>query len=213
MPTSGGDDATTEADARGRDRFSLELMAGTTAPLDIWGGARLAISRRWLLSASIGRSVYGGLTSSMVSSFGSERAGAIVSPLFEDAWVMRLGVGVRPFGSTGPELIVGYTRVGAMASWDSATLSLPPRVGTLSAHVSMNMIHAELGWSIGLFGRFFLRPALGLTKTFRARVSLSSSTSAQQSAATLQTVQETIEGTLVDYGMTPTLSLALGARF
>lgn len=191
-----------------------EVLAGTTLPLDVSLGARLVLGGRFFVETSIGRSAYGALAGSVALSLGGEEVATLIEPAFSSAWVFRLGVGVRPFGQGGPELSVGYARMASSATWSAADLSLPSSAGKLSAQISLHMIYVELGWSIDVYGPLFLRPAIGWSQVVGANVDLSSSANLSGQAATaLVSAGTTAEAILEQYGRTPTLSLAIGARF
>lgn len=203
-----------EAREGAQSLFTGEVLAGTTLPLDVSLGARLVLAGRFFAETSIGRSAYGGLAGSVALSLGGEEVATLIEPAFSGAWVFRLGLGVRPFGQGGPELSVGYARMGTSATWSAADLSLPSSAGELSAEISLHMIYVELGWSIDVYGPLFLRPAIGWSQVLNASVDLSSSANLSGQAATaLVTAGTTAQATIEQYGKTPTLSLAIGARF
>lgn len=191
----------------------VEFLAGTTAPLDVWTGVDFVLFERLLLTASVGRSAYGGLAGSIIRTQGADDAAAIIQPLLSDGWMLRLGLGVRPFGKAGPEALVGFARLNASATWDASTFDLPNRLGSLSADVGINMLYVELGWSIDMFGPVFVRPAIGWTRALGSSVSLTSTVAATgQTAVALEATGAVVEEAIDTYGMTPTLSLSIGAR-
>jgi hypothetical protein len=193
---------------------TAELLAGTTLPLDVFLGARLVLAGRFFAETSMGRSAYGGLAGSVALSLGGEEVATLIEPAFSSAWVFRLGLGVRPFGQGGPELSAGYARVGSAATWSAADLSLPSSAGEVSAELTLHMLYVELGWAIDVYGPLFLRPAIGWSQVMSASVQLSSSANLSRQAATaLITAETTAEAIIEQYGKTPTLSLAIGARF
>lgn len=193
---------------------SAEILAGTTLPLDVSIGARLVVAQRFFAETSVGRSAYGSLAGSVALSLGGEEVAALIEPAFSGAWVFRLGLGVRPFGQGGPELSVGYARLGTAATWSAADLSLPASVGDLSADITLHMLYVELGWSIDVYGPLFLRPAIGWSQVLDANTQLSSSANLSgQAGEAMATAETTANGVIEDYGKTPTLSLAIGARF
>lgn len=193
---------------------SAEILAGTTLPLDVSIGARLVLAQRFFAETSVGRTAYGSLAGSVALSLGGEEVATLIEPAFSGAWVFRIGLGVRPFGQGGPELSVGYARLGTSATWSAADLSLPASAGELSADITLHMVYVELGWSIDVYGPLFLRPAIGWSQVLDANTQLSSSANlSAQAAAAMATAETTADGVIEDYGKTPTLSLAIGARF
>lgn len=192
----------------------VEVLAATTLPFDVSLGARLVLAGRFFAETSVGRSVYGGVAGSVALSLGGEEVATLIEPAFSNAWVFRLGLGVRPFGQGGPELSVGYARLGSAATWSAADLSLPSSAGELTADITLHMLYVELGWSIDVYGPLFLRPAIGWSQVLNANTELSSSANLSgQAAAALATAETTAEAIIEQYGKTPTLSLAIGARF
>src|SRR5688500_19744467 len=54
------------------------------------------------------------------------RSGAtLIDPLFEDAWIARVGLGLRPFGDTGLEVTVGYARLWTRSEEHTSELQSP----------------------------------------------------------------------------------------
>lgn len=195
---------------------AFELFAGTTAPVDVALGARVVFFERFLITASVGRGVYGGVWGGLANIYGGDDAAQLIEPVLGRAWVTRIGVGVQPFGVGTPELVVGYARLNTSADWDAATVGAPAEAGRLHADIGLNLIFAELGWNLHVAGPFYLRPAIGWMHTLGAGVSLSSNSSQANTAegrAALAEAETGVEETLRSYGFTPTLSLSAGFRF
>lgn len=204
-----GLDAPTQTSS-GDSIVSVELFAGTTAPIDVHLGARLVFFKRLFLTASGGRTVYGSVLGPIVGQIGGDNAAAIVEPIFSNGWTFRLGAGIRPFGASGPELVAGYAYLGASASWNTAAFGLPDTGIALDASARLDMVFAELGWTIPL-GPLFFRPAVGWTQVLGANVSIA--TEAQLGRDNIATAATEAEDIIETYGRTPTFSLGLGARF
>ncbi|MEM9068700.1 MAG: hypothetical protein AAGE52_09345 [Myxococcota bacterium] len=203
-----------ESRAPSRDIVDVEVFAGTTAPLDLYGGANLVFFDRLFLTASVGRTVYGGLAGSAVRGLAGDEVATIVEPLVSGAWVLRFGFGVRPFGQRGPEAVAGYARINGSARWDAGSLGVPARVGELSADVGLNAFFVEIGWSIDIFGPLYIRPAIGWTQVVGSNVSVSASgATGTQVQNALGLAEDEVSSVINRYGRTPTLSLGRGARF
>ncbi|MFK7998155.1 MAG: hypothetical protein AB8H86_01115 [Polyangiales bacterium] len=204
----------TMLDADEPSLVSVEILAGTTLPFDVSLGARLVLAQRFFAETSVGRSAYGSLAGSVALSLGGDEVATLIEPAFSNAWMFRFGFGVRPFGQGGPELSAGYARLSSAATWSAADLSLPASAGELAADITLHMLYVELGWSIDVFGPLFLRPAIGWSQVLDANTRLSSSANLSgQAAAAMATAETSAEAIIEQYGKTPTLSLAIGARF
>lgn len=201
----------------GDSPFGVEILAGTTAPIDVSLGARLVLVDRLLVSGSIGRAAYGSLWSGIARGAIGDAGATLIDPLFEDAWAARLGVGVRPFGQTGIELTVGYARLWTSAAWDMAAAAEVLGwqdggvSGELTASIGIDAFYVELGLTMKLFDLILLRPAIGWMQTTSARATLSTTMDVPPEMEAMLSEGGAAVGAAIErYGMTPTLSLSAG---
>lgn len=193
--------------------LALEVHAGTAAPLDVFVAANVVIGEYLLLTSSIGVSVYRNTVDSVAARFGSEESAQVVTPLLFGATLVRLGLGLRPFGKGGPELLAGYMRIMGSATWEAGSFGIPARFGEISASVGINSVYAELGWSIAI-GNAFVRPAIGFARALGTRVAVSAEdANAAQTELTSERAGEAVDAALDDFGMMPTVSISIGGHF
>ncbi|MEM9864260.1 MAG: hypothetical protein AAF938_21855 [Myxococcota bacterium] len=202
------------AEGSGPRIFSVEVLLGTTVPIDVHVGANFVLFERVFLNASVGRGAYGGAIGSIAGAFGGDEVQSIVEDLYGSAWTTRFGVGVRPFGRGGPELVLGVGRLRADGVWNAGTFSLPAALGDVGIEARMTLFYAELGWTLRLGKRFLLRPSVGWTQTIGAstRATTTANLSSQVQAG-VAAAESLVEDALRSYGRTPTLGLAFGVSF
>jgi hypothetical protein len=196
----------------------LELLGGSTAPLDASLHARVLFFDRVIVSASAGASVYGGVVQELVRGYGGEAAGELATNLGNGFFVGRLGLGFRPFGDLGLELGASYVLLHRAARLDGAVVAAvfgaPSSSMDVHAEVAIHALSAELAWSFVVLEHFVLRVGLGWTHALAADVRLRAEGegAAQAQQAIDRAAAQTREA-ITTYGMTPTASLQLGYRF
>lgn len=189
----------------------VEILGGTTAPLDLSIHARVAIVDRFLLGASAGMSVYGDLFGAIVEPAAGAQAATVVRGLANGAFVGRVHLGVRPFEGEGFEIMAGYTVIQRSTTFERG--SFGASYPAVNAALLVHALHVELAWTIVLADQLLLRPAIGWTHAVGSEASLASDGSNAQAEAALDQMETEIETAVGTYGMTPTLSLSLGYRF
>lgn len=209
-------DTDEDTSANATRRVGVEVMLGTTAPLDVGVTARLVLFERLYVYGGLGVGVYGGIYDAVASGLVNDNAGSIARSLGNGAFVGRVGIGVRPFGE-GLELSVGYLGIRRGVSVDAATvagaagMSAQPR--DVDASMRIAAIHVELGWSLRLGERVLLRPTIGWAHGLHARVGLTSEGANATERAAIASVEESLTRGLRDRARTPTLGLQVGMRF
>ncbi|MCU0675481.1 MAG: hypothetical protein MUE69_22135 [Myxococcota bacterium] len=197
-------------------RVGVELMLGTTAPLDVGVNARLVLFERVYVYGGLGVGVYGGVYDAVASGLVNGDAGSIARSLGNGAFVGRIGVGVRPFGE-GLELSIGYLGIRRGVSVDASTVAAAAGMSAQPRDVDASMriaaIHVELGWSLRLGERVLLRPTVGWAHGLGARVGLSSEGASATERAAIASIEESLTRGLRDRARTPTLGLQVGMRF
>lgn len=216
-PTNADDSSdTTDVSERATRRVGVEVMLGTTAPLDVGVSARLVLFERLYVYGGLGVGVYGGVYDAVASGLVNDDAGSIARSLGNGAFVGRIGVGVRPFGE-GLELSIGYLGIRRGVSVDASTVAAAAGMSAQPRDVDASMriaaIHVELGWTLRLGERVLLRPTIGWAHGLGARVGLSSEGASATERAAIASIEESLTRGLRDRARTPTLGLHVGMRF
>jgi hypothetical protein len=195
----------------------VELLGGTTTPIDVGVMARVSFFDRILIGGSIGATVYGAPIGGLVQSYSGAPIGDLVHTLIDGGLALRVIAGVRPFGSDGLELSFAYVHLEHGTSVSSAQIAsafgaqLP--FDSVDASVTLHALAGELAWNIVLFDHLLIRPAVGWTQAFAANASLSAAGASDQVAAGLDAAAQVVSAALARYAMTPTASLSIGYRF
>jgi hypothetical protein len=209
------------AEAPSEGPLHVEVLAGTTAPIDVEVGARVTVFDVLLGGVSLGTGAYGSLYSGLARAGGGEGAGDLVGQLAGDVMVVNAYGGIRPFGRGGIELVAGYSRLGGSTTVDMSTFAsafgtgAAPE-GSVTADWAFHALHLEIGWTFSVADSFLVRPAFGWTQVMGADVTMTATGSAASSAQMRQALTEgatAMEDAATTYGMMPTLSLAVGWRF
>ncbi|MEZ4247607.1 MAG: hypothetical protein R3B99_05145 [Polyangiales bacterium] len=205
------------ARTEGARAVGLELMLGTTAPLDLGLTARVVFFERFYAYGGLGVGIYGGLYDAVASSLANDDAGSVARSLGNGAFVGRLGVGVRPFGAEGLELSFGYLGIRRGVTVDAAEVAAAAGMSTqprdVDASLRIRAIQVELGWSLRVGERLLLRPTVGWAHGLKSRVGLSAEGASAAERAALGSIEETLTRNLDRRARTPTLGLQMGLRF
>ncbi len=187
----------------------LEVLAGSTAPLDLGAGARVVLFDRLILGGSVGGGVYGDLFGAIAEPLAGVGAATVARGLANGALVGRLSVGVHPFGD-GFELVFGYTVIQRSTTFAPGTFGA--QAPAVDAALLLHALHGELAWTIAI-GDFLVRPAIGWTQAVGAEVELATERRNRRVDAALADTEASLEAAIATYAMTPTVSLGLGYRF
>ncbi|MCB9602716.1 MAG: hypothetical protein H6721_08380 [Sandaracinus sp.] len=197
--------------------IGLEVMLGTTAPLDLGVAARVVFFERLYAYVGLGVGIYGGLYDAVASGLANDDAGAVARSLGNGAFVGRLGVGVRPFGAEGLELSFGYLGIRRGVTVDAAEVAAAAGMSTqprdVDASLRIRAIQVELGWSLRVGERLLLRPTVGWAHGLKSRVGLSAEGASAAERAALASIDDTLTRNLDRRARTPTLGLQMGLRF
>ncbi|MCB9595047.1 MAG: hypothetical protein H6719_20185 [Sandaracinaceae bacterium] len=197
------------APARAQSPVRLELLAGTTAPLDVGARARLVLLDRVLLDASAGAGAYGDLFGAIAEPLGGAEAATVARGLADGAFVGRLSLGLRPFGD-GLELVFGYTVIQRSTTFEAGTFGA--QTPAVHAELLLHALHGELAGTFAI-GDFLIRPAIGWTQAIGSEVGLASERTGRRIDAALAQTEADMESAIATYAMTPTVSLGVGYRF
>jgi hypothetical protein len=203
--------------SRGPTPITVEVLGGTTAPIDVGATARLVLFDRLSIGGSIGGAAYGRPAGDVVGGFTTPAAGSLVSSLIDGGLVLRALVALRPFGADGLELSFGYVFFDHGASATGAQLAgvfgTQVPIDGVTAHLTVHALAGELAWTILLFDHVIVRPAIGWTQAFAASASLSASGADTNVQQGLDAASGTIASAVARWAMTPTASLSVGYRF
>lgn len=197
------------APAAAQSPVRLELLGGTTAPLDLGAQARVVLLDRLVLGASAGGGVYGDLFGAIAEPVGGAEAATVARSLAHGAFVGRLSLGVRPFGD-GLELVFGYTAIQRSTTLPAGTFG--EQTPAVSAALWLHALHGEIAAVIAI-DDFLIRPALGWTQAIGTELGLSTEARNRRVRAALAETEAELEAAIATYAMTPTVSLAVGYRF
>jgi len=211
-------------------RWRMGIEAVTEFPVQvggrIWGefpgGVRLNTSLGYLPGA------FAGSVSGVFEAAGAYDAatGEIVEGALGSSLVWRVGVGWRPFSSSGFFIGAGYTLASLKAETSMGEVAEAVDVPETARYVSsqdslrlattLHMVNAEIGWQWWLWEGLTIRAALGGLFTVGASTSLSTDAAVgntAQGSAVLSIGESYVDETLTSYVFTPTLSLAVGWDF
>lgn len=191
----------------------VELIGGTLAPIDFELAARIVFVDHILLGVAAGLTTYGGVAGQLVDENGGNGAGTTVATLAMGAFTFRAYAGIRPFDGLGLEVVGGYAMITQSARADVGGIAraLGAQTTATEGHAAFTLHAAtvELAWSFYLLDAFVFRPALGYMQILSADVGLSSTAT----TGGLDAASSALESALLQYGMTPTVSLSMGYRF
>jgi hypothetical protein len=199
--------------------LGVELLGGTTAPIDAHVGARLVFFDHLFVSGSLGPTPYGGMLGSIARGAGSDQIGTVITELAGEGLALNARAGLMPWGTGGIELVVGFTHLGGSSTLDVATLAgalgMPAGAsGTLEAGWGIDALHFEIGWTMSILDTVLIRPALGWFDVIDSRTTLDAGASASpQMREALDEGEVAIDDAVREYGMAPTISLDVGLRF
>jgi hypothetical protein len=153
------------------------------------------------------------------------RISAALSNLLDDALVVRVGGGWRPFSSAGLEIMGGYTMVDLGASATTAEIrglagtalpvSIDPLIGPEGIRLNSRLhnVHVTLGWRWVAFDALVIRANLGFTKTLASNSDVQIDQQDAVAATVTNIVSPLLDDAYTRYGNLPTAGLSLGYRF
>jgi hypothetical protein len=197
-------------------QFALDLMAGTTLPIAVGGSAALEVPGHVVIRVSAGAvpSAYVDAINDVGTGAGAwqEDDALVASTLLSGATFLELGLGIRPWGTPGLGLSLGYA---LLWSHRPVGMGLVGASGDrlLGLDLSIHAVHAEVAWQTELVDHLYLRVALGWAHAFSQRVSLTTSMPDEAMTAMLSEAESALAATVGRYAFGPTLAIALGARF
>jgi hypothetical protein len=143
----------------------------------------------------------------------------LISAAVDHAFVLRLGVGWRPFEAEGFELSAGYTLVAGGGSVTSAEAieaasgqEVDPRGSAqVPARTTLHAIHARVGWRWIFEEHVLLRVAVGYVHTLHADTVIDVGRGRPGGPA--EQAEDYVDDILTSYALSPEVQVALGYAF
>ncbi|HJK98944.1 MAG TPA: hypothetical protein RMF84_17110 [Polyangiaceae bacterium LLY-WYZ-14_1] len=206
--------------------MAVELLVGTDFPIGLTAGVGLELPKRLLLRAQAGwmPPAYLEVINDVSTGFDwySDATAALIEAAVDDAFILRLSVGWRPFENEGFELTGGYTLLlggGGVTSTEAIeaatgqSVNLRRDESNVPVDATLHAIHAAFSWRwLFLEDHLVFRVGLGFVYTLDARVQMKAEDGARGGRA-VERSETYVEDTLETYGFTPELQLGLGYRF
>lgn len=207
----------------------FDLALGTYVPLSIGGQASLELPGRLLLQLDVGwmPPAYGSAINGIVQAAGGYDAaiGQIVDSALEDAIVVRVSGGWRPFPSAGFEILGGYTHVSLSGSVSPQAVAdvvggdfagqVASQLVTSNVDVSSQLhnFHVGLGWRWVAWDHLVIRASLGYTQTVGSATSVESPDSPEAAALANPVIDTEMSKVYEDYVKLPVVGVSGGYRF
>jgi hypothetical protein len=207
----------------------FDLAVGTYVPLSLGGQATLELPARLLLQLDLGwmPPAYGSAINGLVEAFGGYNGAMaeIINGSLEDAVVVRVAGGWRPFPSAGFELYGGYTHIALSGSVSPssvaaivggdfanqvATQALTENVDVASR---LHNFHVAVGWRFVAFDHLVIRTTLGYTQTLASSSSVETAQVPEAAAIANPIVDAELGKIYKDYVKLPVLGVSGGYRF
>ncbi|MFP6686121.1 MAG: hypothetical protein VB934_15495 [Polyangiaceae bacterium] len=206
----------------------FDIEAATQAPLAIGGQVTLELPGRLLLHGGVGMmpSAYGSLVHSVIEGTDADSdATTVAAMLLENALVLRMAAGWRPFSGSGFELYAGYTRLELDATASTAQIrslangALPSQAETLlgttgvGLHSTLHNVQVALGWRWVALDHLVLRANLGYLKTLDASSEVTIEQQPELATTATSAVAPVLDELYAKHVQLPVLSLSAGYRF
>lgn len=211
-------DATLAADEMA-DTVRLTAALGTHLPLTVGGTLGVDLPLGWFAEAQLGMmprgyvDVINDVTTSL--DLYSDAVGELLSVALSGSIVLRTSLGVRPFGPSGLEVLVGYTGLNSGGgSTDEVTIERATGVTVpvsidVPIEASLHAVHVAVGFRHLFDDHLFFQGRVGWVHT----VSADAIVDVGDRAAISQQVELVVSDTLTSYGFSPELQLQAGYRF
>ncbi len=192
--------------------FALDLTLDLVLPLVLAGRVALQVPGGVVIYVA-----GGGLPATLVDAVNDVGTGwgawtasdaAMARELLAGATWLECGLGLRPAGTPGIELSVGYVLLWSHRTIEGGMLSTD--AGLAGLDVAVQAVHAELGWQTTL-GPFVLRIAAGWVHGAATNVSLVQADTSS-GAGDLEPLEQALDEEVARRAFGPTLTMALGVR-
>ena len=226
---SAGSDQPVDEEINPDDPPNFDLMVGTQVPLSVGAIAALELPGRILLSGELGwmPRAYGSAINGVVSSLGAynDNVRDLVDGTLEDALVVRISGGWRPFPSAGFEMFGGYTHIALSGSVSPQTIAgiAGGEVAQLVAAQGLSQdvlvssglhnFHVGLGWRWVAFDHLVIRASIAYTQTLASSSSVETPDVPELGTLATPFIDKELDTIYGDYVKLPLLGLAAGYRF
>jgi hypothetical protein len=197
-------------------QFALDITVVTTLPIVVGGAVALEVPGHVVLRFVGGAvpNAYVDAINDVATSWGAygDDDAAIASTLLAGATFLEFALGIRPAGTPGIELSLGYAM---LWSHHTAGMSLVGGSGdrVLGLDMSIDALHGEIAWQTELVDHFYFRLAIGWAHAIAHRVSITTEAPDEAMRATLSQAESALADAVGRHAFGPTLTGALGARF
>jgi hypothetical protein len=208
------------------ERIRFDLTAGTTAPLHLGLQGVLELPYRIQLAAEIGWMPPGYLELINAVSTGAgwydQTTASLVSAALENALVLRIAVGFRPFPSEGFEIRAGYTAamlgggLSAAEAIEAVTGRDPRAAGTeIPLQATAHGFQIDLSWAFFIERLVLVRFTVSYFQMVYAHTWIAVTPERGEMAvrAASEALDVYLNDVLSTYVKTPTLSVFIGYRF
>jgi hypothetical protein len=212
-PRSPDDDAPPE--------FALDITAIAVLPITVGGRVAFEMPGHFVVYASGGLvpiAIIDGIND-VGTGWGlwNETDARIAQTMLGDATWFEVGLGIRPSGTPGIEITVGYSLIwshrlatlGTLWPGGTALLDTSGR-DSIGMDVTIDSVRAELAWQTELFDGLSFRAALGWIHAVRHDVSIVSNSDDPRVVEGLEALETALDDELGRRAFGPTLSFALG---
>ena len=201
--------------------FALDLLADATLPLSLGARVALEVPGHFLFYVTAGAVAAPFVDAILDVGTGwgafSDRDAQVCRTLLGGATLFEAGLGLRPAGTPGIEISVGYVLLWSHRTVSPEELGLPTLASTTSVpalglDLAIDAIHVELAWQTQLLDIVTLRISAGWLHAFEHQVSLVAEQPSPDVAATLDTMEARLALEVGRRAFGPTVGLALGFR-
>ncbi len=196
--------------------FALDATLVTALPIVVGGALALEVPEHVVVRVSAGAvpNAYVDAVGDIGTDLGAWNVGDAndATTLLAGATFLEFGLGIRPAGTPGIELYVGYAML-----WSHRLAGMGliggSGEGVLGLDLNIDAVHAEIAWQTELLDHVYFRLALGWAHAFAHRVSLSTAAPDEATRASLARAQASLSETVGRSAFGPTLGAALGVRY
>jgi hypothetical protein len=212
-------------------QWHLDVGVGSHYPLEVAARATVEGPYRLLATASAGLmpSPYLASVDAILvgASVYSESTATLIEAALDNALVVRVMLGWRPFEDAGLYFLGGYSIAALGGGVTGAELiagvtgrALPEGAGSniqIAASSIVQQVNLEIGWRFQLWEQLYLQASIGGFLTVAASTTLTPEVNNPRSAAALESLASAgevyLDDTLTDYVHSPLIGLQVGWTF
>jgi len=204
------------------DGISLDLHAGTLAPLLVGGAMRVNLPGQLIMGVLAGGtpSAYGEVFGDAAAAYGAPSGvSELVSRFLGGAFVLRIEAGVRPVAHAGLELVAHYTAMFSTPEISTGAIDqlagqpIPwPGITSVQLDGVLHGFGGELAWALEPVSGLVIRLALGLTYFGGASMRIVVPQEMRTAGGPIEAAERRIASTFTTYGVVPYAGLTAGWR-